>query len=114
MQRLVQKEKLVLQLQSELDNLKSSNPVEIRESVRLSHIPKRLRADFHLHPSAAVDGFRQYSRSARLYTDGSQLCAHAPLLPAVSSVGGHAAADCNLLCRRNHRLRITPLARCGR
>ena len=36
MQRLVQKEKLVLQLQSELDDLKSSNPVEIRESVRFT------------------------------------------------------------------------------
>jgi len=48
-QRLVQKEKLVLQLQSELDNLKSSNHIEIRESVRFSRIPMRLRADFHLH-----------------------------------------------------------------
>ena len=45
MQRLVQKEKLVLQLQSELDNLKSLNPVEIRESVRFSSIPVRPRAD---------------------------------------------------------------------
>ena len=34
MQRLVQKEKLVSQLQSEIDHLKSSNPVETRESVR--------------------------------------------------------------------------------
>ncbi len=33
MQRLVQKEKHVLRLQSELDHLKSSNPVEIRENV---------------------------------------------------------------------------------
>ena len=52
MQRLVQKEKLVLQLQSELDNFKSSNPVEIRESVRFSHILMRLRADFHSFPNS--------------------------------------------------------------
>ena len=50
-QRLVQKERLVVQLQSELDHLKSSNPVENRESVRFSRIPMSLWADFHLHSS---------------------------------------------------------------
>ena len=65
MQRLVQKEKLVLQLQSELDNLKSSNPVEIRESVRLSHIPKRLRADFHLHSPTQQNRMNELSVNER-------------------------------------------------
>jgi hypothetical protein len=45
-QRLVQKEKYVVQLQSEIDQLKSSNPVEVRESVRFSRKPIRLRSDF--------------------------------------------------------------------
>ena len=34
-QRLVQKEKQVLQLQSELDRYKAQNPVEDKEAVRL-------------------------------------------------------------------------------
>jgi hypothetical protein len=37
-QRLAQKEKLVSQLQSEIDRLTLSNPVEVRESVRSSSI----------------------------------------------------------------------------
>jgi diaphanous 1 len=55
-QRLVQKEKHVLQLQSEIDQLKSSNPIEIRESVRFpayqrvfvltfAHVPKLNKQD---------------------------------------------------------------------
>lgn len=35
-----------MKLQSEIEHLKSSNPVEIRESVRFPCIPMRLRADF--------------------------------------------------------------------
>ena len=46
MQRLVQKEKHVTQLQSEIDRLKLLNPVEIRENVRHYHIKMRIYADF--------------------------------------------------------------------
>ena len=38
MQRLVQKEKQVLQLQSELDRLKAQNPADTREIVSLDSI----------------------------------------------------------------------------
>ena len=65
MQRLVQKEKLVLQLQSELDNLKSSNPVELRESVRFSRIPMRLRADFRLHSPIQQNRMNELSANER-------------------------------------------------
>jgi hypothetical protein len=64
-QRLVQKEKLVLQLQSELDNLKFSNPVEIRESVRFSSIPMRLRADFRLYSPTQLNRMNELSVNER-------------------------------------------------
>ena len=48
MQRLVQKEKDVSQLQSEIDHLKSLNPAEIYESVRCYQIQMPVCVDFVL------------------------------------------------------------------
>jgi len=45
-QRLVQKERQVSQMQSEIDHLKSLNPAEIRESVSCYRIQMHVRAGF--------------------------------------------------------------------
>jgi hypothetical protein len=64
-QRLVQKEKLVLQLQSELDNLKSSNPVEVRESVRFSRIYMHLGLIFAYIPTTQLNRMNELSVNER-------------------------------------------------
>ena len=46
-QRLIQKEKQVSQMQSEIDHLKSLNPIEIRESVSCYRIQMHVHVDFN-------------------------------------------------------------------